>query len=182
MNTKDRQKMCPQCDGRIPIEATACPYCASAQTATPVHEEDDQFYRQKSLQDSLTTLYSPPYSAKNPGYGQTDTNRGFSFMKQTDSFKDAVSEKRLHTAPSLGAPQIPADMHQEACASDEKSGFWPILLLSIGANLLTIGFLQLFFSDRGFLRLEWDSSHWFIYCLAALPLLFLGYKKTTQLK
>jgi hypothetical protein len=92
-------------------------------------------------------------------------------------------EKRFnHTAPSLGAPTIPIDQEAEANAAQANNGFWPILLLSIGANLLTLGLLQLFFSDQGFLRLEWDSSYWFVYCLAALPLFFLGFKKANPLK
>lgn len=174
--------MCSQCDGRIPLEADLCPYCASQQVVLQVAEEDAQFYRQQSLQDSLTALYSPPYSAKNSGYMQSDVKKGSSFMKQADSFRDVIPEKRFHSSAPLGVPSIPPEMQEEQQMAEEKTSFWPILFLSIGANLGMLGLLQLFFSDKGFLRLEWDSSYWFVYCLAALPLVFLGYKKANQLK
>jgi hypothetical protein len=45
-----------------------------------------------------------------------------------------------------------------------------------------LGLLQLFFSDSGKLKLEWDSSYWFVYCLAAAPLVLLGFKKANQLR
>lgn len=181
MQSKDRQKMCPQCDGRIPLEAELCPYCATEQAAQP-SEEDAQFYRQQSLQDSLTALHSPLYSAKNSGYMHSDVKQGSTFMKQTDSFKGVIPEKRFHSSAPLGIPSIPPQMQEEQQLAEEKTSFWPILFLAVGANLLVLGLLQLFFSDNGLLRLEWDSTYWFVYCLAALPLVFLGYKKASLLK
>jgi len=163
MLLKDRQKMCTHCDGRIPFDAEVCPYCtanvpAAASSAKELHHQ--------SLQNSLTSLYTPPY-AKN----------------KTEPLKEPMVEKRFNpAAPSLGAPTIPVEQSEESNAAQANSGFWPVLLLSIGANLLTLGLLQLFFSDQGFLRLEWDSSYWFVYCLAALPLFFFGFKKANLLK
>ena len=92
-------------------------------------------------------------------------------------------EKRFNSTSSpLGAPTIPFESTVDPNVDQGKNSFWPILLLSIGTNLLTLGLLQLFFSDNGFLRLEWDSSYWFVYCLAALPLFFFGFKKANVLK
>ena len=94
-----------------------------------------------------------------------------------------MAEKRFNNSGiSLGAPTIPADTAIEQSSDEGRSSFWPILLLSIGGNLLTIGLLQLFFSDNGFLKLEWDSSYWFVYCLAAAPLFYFGFKKANTLK
>ncbi len=158
MHPKDRQKMCTNCDGRIPYDAQACPYCGAEQSSAK--EQHHQ-----SLQESLTSLYPPPYAEKN----------------KPEPRKEPMAEKRFNNS-MLGTPTIPVDNHQEQQADEGKSSFWPILLLSIGANLLTIGLLQLFFSDNGFLRLEWSSGYWFVYCLAALPLFYLGFKKANTLK
>jgi len=73
------------------------------------------------------------------------------------------------------------DASEESSQEKTQSAFWPLLLLSLGGNLLLLGLLQLLFSDNGLLRLEWNSSYWFIYALAALPLLFVGYKKANVL-
>lgn len=184
MNSNDRQKMCSSCDGRIPLDADVCPYCAVEQgaIAPPASTAKEQHHR--SLQDSLTTLYSPPYAAKsphsqNPGAEKKD----FPSLFKTETPKEPMAEKRFNNASaSMGIPTIPVEATEEQVGDEGKSSFWPILLLSIGANLLTVGLLQLFFSDNGFLRLEWDSSYWFLYCLAAVPLFFLGFKKANGLK
>src|SRR3989338_6402403 len=70
MKTADKQKMCTNCHGRIPIEAESCLYCGQEQTSPPAEETSAHatLFEQKSLQDSLTSLYSPPYSSKRPSF------------------------------------------------------------------------------------------------------------------
>jgi hypothetical protein len=180
MHPKDRQKMCTSCDGRIPFDAEVCPYCAAEQrpTVAPLASSAKEMHHQ-SLQDSLTSLYSPPYAAKSA----TPSGEKKEFYNKPEPLKEPMAEKRFnHASASLGVPTIPMDSAEEQHSDEGKSSFWPIFLLSIGANLLTVGLLQLFFSDNGFLRLEWNSSYWFVYCLAALPLFFLGFKKANLLK
>lgn len=104
-------------------------------------------------------------------------------ISKSEPLKETMAEKRFNNSSAvLGVPTIPVDSSEEQHADEGRSSFWPILLLSVGANLLTVGLLQLFFSDNGFLRLEWDSSNWFVYCLAALPLFFFGFKKANSMK
>lgn len=143
-------------------------------------EEEEQLRRQQSFQKSLSSLYAPPYSVKNTGYADVEKKQTGG-TKPVESLKIPVGEKKFQTAASLGAPTIPVDNVTEGIAVDEKTSFWPILWLSLGANLLLLGLLQLFFSDNGVLQLEWNSHHWFIYCLLSLPLLFFGYKKVQAL-
>ncbi|HEY2811594.1 MAG TPA: hypothetical protein VGJ00_09435 [Rhabdochlamydiaceae bacterium] len=163
MKLNDRQKMCTTCDGRIPLDANLCPYCAAEQGTS------GQVYLQhKSIQESLTSLYPPPYASK-LGKEQTSKN---------PTPQEPMSEKRFQHAPSaISAQSISLDQTEQENSAEDKSSFWPLLLLSIGANLLVLGLLQLFFSDNGLLTLQWNSQYWFLYCLAALPLLFLGFKK-----
>lgn len=153
MKQNDRQKMCPSCEGRIPLDANLCPYCAAEQASSA-------FLHHQSIQDSLTSLYPPPYSAKKEQKSQ-----------------DPMIEKKFQTASPVLAAPIPHTTEASAAANEEKSSFWPLLFLSIGANLLVIGLLQLFFSDNGLLTLQWKSQYWFVYCLSALPLFYLGFKK-----
>jgi hypothetical protein len=173
MNPKDRQKMCSSCDGRIPFDANLCPYCASEQKmgALPTESSAKQLHHQ-SLQDSLTALYTPPYAAKSTPPKE--------FPHKREPLSEPMAEKRFTTP--LGTPTIPTNSAEEHPVTEDRSSFWPILFLSIGANLLTLGLIQLFFSDEGFLRLEWNSRYWFVYCLAAFPLFFLGFKKVNAVK
>lgn len=182
MYSKDRQKMCSSCDGRIPLEATVCPYCASGQksTLTPISGNTKELHHQ-SLQDSLTSLYSPPYAGKNSGF-MNNEKKEVPNSGKPEPLSDPMAEKKFtNSSVAMGVPTIPVDSSEDHQIEGGRSSFWPILLLSIGGNLLTLGLLQLFFSDGGFLRLEWDSSYWFAYCLAALPLFFFGFKKVNSL-
>jgi hypothetical protein len=183
MLPKDRQKMCTNCDGRIPLEAEMCPYCAAdTKTALRTSGGAKELHHQ-SLQDSLTSLYTPPYGKNSSLLTLGGEKKESPYFHKTETLKEPMVEKRFNpAAPSLGAPAIPVEPNGDSNTDQGKNGFWPILLLSIGTNLLTLGLLQLFFSDNGFLRLEWDSSYWFIYCLAALPLFFFGFKKANLLK
>ncbi|HSW86927.1 MAG TPA: hypothetical protein VLG49_05450, partial [Rhabdochlamydiaceae bacterium] len=65
MNPADRKKMCTSCDGMIPIDAETCPYCTADQAQT-IESTPHQapLFKHQSLQDSLTSLYTPPYSSK----------------------------------------------------------------------------------------------------------------------
>lgn len=137
-----------------------------------MNEEENQFHRQQSLQKSLTSLYSPPYPKKSTGYTGDERDEGIS-MKPQDPFKMSSIDQPLHG----GAPAAMAQRED----AEEKASFWPILMLSAGANLLVLGLLQLFFSTNGVLRLEWDSSNWFLYSMCAVPLLVFGYRKAKQL-
>jgi hypothetical protein len=160
---KERQKMCTTCEGRIPLDADLCPYCGAEQNTS------GQVYLQhKSIQESLTSLYPPPYAAKN----STNTKSPMQSQNQ-----EPMSEKKYNHASVQATPHIHLDQTEEQQAAQEKSSFWPLLLLSVGANVLVLGLLQFFFSDNGQLTLQWDSNYWFIYCLAALPLFYVGFKK-----
>ncbi len=161
MHPKERQKMCKNCDGRIPVETQLCPYCASEQSlfhsVSPGGSGGPQ--HQRSLQESLTSLYTPASSKGKVPPG---------LEKPLYPPKDPLQEKR----PAAAQASV-----TEAQEEGRSSPFWPILMLSLGANLLIVGLLQLFFSDHGILRLEWNSAHWFVYCLAAVPLFFFGLRK-----
>lgn len=164
--------MCTHCEGRIAVEANSCPYCGMPLIEESEHPKTSAFQSGLSSQESLSSLYPPPYS-----------NRNFSDMK--------TESKDLHT--KFKAPQalaenpfakmpLAANAKAEKQSEEEKSGFMPLLLAMLGSNLLTLGLMQALFSDGGFLRLEWSSKYWFYYCLFAVPMIYLGLKQTKQVK
>jgi hypothetical protein len=165
MKLNERQKLCATCDGRIPLDATLCPYCAAEQTQV--------YLQHKSIQESLTSLYPPLYAAKNASQNKDQT------FKPSHP-QDPMTEKSFQQV----SPSTQARFHSEETTmeknQEEKASFWPILLLSVGANLLVVGLLQLFFSDQGLLTLQWESRYWFVYLFLALPLFFLGFKKLSK--
>lgn len=158
----------------------------------------------QSLNDSLTSLYTPPYSSSAQNYfnrkreeqappvqqkpsNNFDLNHSLSQpsdyakkMQAMSGNKPFESERReFHYVPQPPPPMetiLPKEqvVHD---VSEKKNGLMAILALSVGANLAVLGLLQLLFAQNGKLSLEWDAHYWFLYVVPALPLLFLGYRK-----
>src|SRR5579872_7278493 len=138
MKTTDRQKMCTNCDGRIAADATECPYCSAEQQVEEASAQTPLFKNQ-SLQASLASLYSPPYSSKNPAQNFEEPK------KSIDSFATSAKApfpSTLNNNAPMGVNPVEAEEQQA------QSNFWPLFVLAIGSNLLIIGLLQLFFSDK----------------------------------
>lgn len=178
MKPVDRQKICANCDGRIAIEAEQCPYCAAPCSIPPQPQAPTPLFDHKSIQDSLTSLYTPPYannkSAPDMKYDK-DKIKPKSFVKE--SHENQLNASLGKVGYSSSAPIIEQEKVQQ-----EKSSFAPLLFLLLGGNLLIIALLQLFFSEGGILRLEWQSKYWYIYALIGLPVLYMGYKKAEDAK
>ncbi|MBI2742798.1 MAG: hypothetical protein HYX48_02650 [Chlamydiales bacterium] len=173
MKPTDRQKVCANCDGRISYDSTICTYCGAEVAETDTAQM--QLFKHQALQESLTSLYSPPYSKK-AAEAQTETPEPV--KKRVETFKEVKT-----VTAGLGATTMQINNSEgEAHEAQSQSGLLPILFLSIGSNLCLLGLLQFFFSEGGFLKLEWDASYWFIYCLISLPLIYFGMKKASPFK
>lgn len=160
MKTVDKEKMCGNCDGRIPLNADRCSYCGMEQTKissrTPI-------FQNQSLEDSLASLYTPPYQGKRPQFTEVPPAEP---LHQLEPMYKEVTEK----------PQIQNEEEVET-----KSSLWPTTFLLAGANFIFVGLMQLFFSKNGILRLEWNAHYWFLYCILGAPCLYFGYKKLKEL-
>ncbi|HSX04492.1 MAG TPA: hypothetical protein VLG76_07165 [Rhabdochlamydiaceae bacterium] len=176
MKPVDKQKMCPHCEGRIPYEAEICPYCAQEQVAEKVsHSFQTPLFQNQSLQESLTSLYTPPYSGKRPLFSQNETQSTHP-VKENAMYKNVTDEKFQDPLQAIS--------NAAAVDSDQKEGessLWPTIFMVAASNFFILGLLQLFFSEDGLLKLEWDGSYWFLYCLISLPLFYVGVKKMKQL-
>ena len=158
MKTVDKQKICVHCDGRLPLDATQCIYCGAEVKPEAAAPKTSVLFANQSLQDSLASLYTPPYSVKSP------------------HFSPAVDKKRQESAEP--PPVKTESIVQKKVPEEQAQSVMPLLTLLAGAQIFTLGLLQLLFSDEGILRLEWNSQYWFIYCLSALPLFYFGIKRS----
>jgi hypothetical protein len=177
MKAVDRQKICSNCDGRIAIEAEACPYCGSACAAVQEMTTPAPLFDHQAIQESLTSLYTPPYSNKSAATMKQDKEKHKAKPVTKESHENQLNASLGKFNYSSGTPAIETEEIVE-----EKSSFGPLLFLLLGGNFLIIGLLQFFFSENGILRLQWESKYWFVYCLIAMPLVYFGYKKANQCK
>ncbi len=164
MKSMEKQKLCPNCEGRIPIEMEICPYCAYELTNSVTKPQSPLFQKQ-SLEESLASLYKPPYQ------GRTTAQET---MEKPKSLTSKGVEASLYGSS-------PAGEEEEAQATPKKSSLWPTLLLLVGTNLLLLGILQLLFGENGVVHLQWETGNWFFYCLASIPLFYFGWKKLQEL-
>ena len=129
---------------------------------------DDPLFRHHSLEDSLASLYKPPYSRpREPEPSLPPVERSPVFPEEKSSLLSAYVTDET--------PKQTAVIEEEV--ETKKAGIWPLLFLAIGSQLLTLGILLFFFSDSGTLTLQWNASRWFVYCLFSLPLIYIGYRQ-----
>ncbi|MCB1083657.1 MAG: hypothetical protein KDK61_05065, partial [Simkania sp.] len=67
MKQVDRTKVCWSCEADVSYEATYCPFCGTdllTSTIEPKEEQprQDERFSTQSLEESLASLYKPPYS------------------------------------------------------------------------------------------------------------------------
>lgn len=175
----DRTKVCWNCEADVSYEATYCPFCGtdllttSAESPSQEPKYDAKFSDQ-SLQESLASLYKPPYSVRNrQGLGVPDEREEVPY-KQAEPTKDDPlfqSYDQIETQETLIAPAEPVMDEEEIT---RRGSILPLLFLMIGAHLFVLGALLLFCSKGGLVTLEWSSRFWFVYCLISFPLLYFG--------
>lgn len=153
---QERQKMCWNCDADVSAGATYCPFCG---TDLMVGNENDKVkeaaYRGETLQESLASLYKPPYSSTRE--------------------ESVGSPSEMHRNPSEN--DLSAFLVEEKKDPTARFGYgWSLIFLSVGTFLVTLSLLLLFLSTDGKLILEFNARSWFLYGISGAPLLFLGYR------
>lgn len=61
MKSADRQKICPNCDGKVAYDVTQCPYCFATLRA-----ENSPSPKSAPPQDSFSALYTPLHPTSKP--------------------------------------------------------------------------------------------------------------------
>lgn len=155
MKPVDRQKICPNCDGRVAYDATQCTYCF---TALPVDPSAPKMFTPSTSPESFSNIYTPPYTSK-----------------PMEPMEAKIGPK---TTPIYAEKDGGALI--DKTETSETQAFLPLLSLVLGGNLLTLGILQFFFSDHGRIHLELNGSYWFLMVLVSLPILYYGLKSTSK--
>lgn len=176
MTEKMRRKMCYHCDAELSLDATYCPFCGTDLQKNGEKEErkemDETMFSSKSLDESLAALYTPPYSKRD--------HEGFGIPAQRPVQEHFEDEQKSFSFSYEDEALASDDFEEEPLVQRKLGGGWPLILLSIGGQLLTLGLLLFFFSTGGKLTLEWNSRYWFLYCIASFPILYFGYRMLNE--
>jgi len=147
--------MCCHCEGEVDLDVIVCPFCA-ADLREEKPEQQRQVYTATTSLKNISTqqsLYPPHYAPKAP-----------------------VVEPE-EAAAALSAEEAPVLAESE----EAKNIFGPIILVTLGAQLLLFGILMLLFSHKGVMILKWDARLWFLYIFASIPFLIFGYRSVSKL-
>ncbi len=182
MKQVDRTKGCWNCEADVSYEATYCPFCGTDLLTSSVEKQrqapkQDRKFSDQSLQESLASLYKPPYSVRNrQGFGVPDEREETSYIEAESQKEDALfqsyEEEEIDETPII--PEQKIEPSGEKNEIIRGGNILPLLFLMIGAHLFILGALLLFCSKDGTVTLEWSSRFWFLYCLISFPLLYFG--------
>ncbi len=191
MKQVDRTKVCWNCEADVNFEATYCPFCGTDLLTSSIENskqqpKQDNKFEDQTLQESLASLYKPPYSVRNrQGFGVPDEREESSYIEAEPKRENPLFQSYEKGEPT-DTPMIPEEGIHALEDGDEitkRGNILPLLFLMIGAHLFTLGALLLFCSKDGVVTLEWSSRFWFLYWLISFPLLYFGGKLLkTQMK
>lgn len=104
---------------------------------------------------------------------------------QVAAMKNMDTQQSLYPSQYAARPprQEEESVEQTVVQTEEepRDSYGPVLLLTLGAQLLILGFFMLLFSSKGMLVLKWDARFWYFYMLAAIPLFVFGMKSLNKL-
>ncbi len=156
MEQNKRLKLCPHCEGRIEIDAVSCAYCGRNISEKVRYDEIyNEEPRNFSGNDSLSSLYPPPYRPK-------------VFDEEEETQFEEENEEEIE------------DISQEESEPASNDYVWSTVLLSVGINLLLLSLFMIFFSKDGQILLQWNAKYWFLYFLLAVPFIYYGYKRLSR--
>lgn len=137
MGEDQRSKICPFCEGRIPVEAMSCNYCGSSlDNVVHLHRDQNDLFSE----DGFDSILTPPYLDEDANEGDEDEYKS----------QDAAETKQ------------------------ESKGLFSLFLIGLSVQLTVVALMLLFFSQDGFLQLEFNAAYWPVYLFISLPLLYWG--------
>jgi hypothetical protein len=157
MKPKKRQKLCYHCEGEIDLDVIVCPFCA-ADLREEKPEQIKSIYRsfggveKTENHQTSESLYPSPFSARSEAVAE-----------------EIFEEKKL------------LDRQENASSDKLSSVICPTIMFTLGIQLFVLGMFILLFSHKGIVLLKWDGTLWFLYVLAACPLLYFGYRSLSKI-
>lgn len=176
MSMNTTKQICWYCEGNVSIEAQQCCFCGSElsnennhstpeETAEPTFDAsyDSQIAVGTPLDESLARFYKPPYLIRERFAPPAPIEKVDKTINTASDLSDSLEEEETSNTAGLS----------DAVGNSDALS---LLLLSLGAFLLTLGLLLFFFAEEGNVTLEWNTNYWFIYCFLAFPSLYFGFR------
>jgi hypothetical protein len=109
-------------------------------------------------------------------HGEENETSGYSL------FASHLSEYRQNLSTLTSEAQDTEEEPEEEPSLESWRLFKALSLSVVGVNLAFLGFLLLCFGQGGHFTLQWDTSYWYVYFLAACPLLYCAWQALNALE
>ncbi len=149
--------MCYHCEGEIDLDVIVCPFCAA-----DLREEKPE---------QIKSIYR--------SFGGVE--RGDNHETSQSLYPSAFPPKGELAAEEVLEEEKLADFDNKAPSDKLSSVICPTILFTLGIQLFVLGMFILLFSHKGIVLLKWDGTLWFLYVLAACPLLYFGYRALSKI-
>lgn len=190
MSQKKRMNLCSSCDGFVDLDVIVCPYCGSDMSKSVEANIEDEMssvqHKQKmSVEETLSSLYPPPYKPKNIIPTDPVNNRTFNqdFIEK-DLSENAYLPKEEAQESFIDTKREEQTTHnekeEETVFSSSLAKALPVLLFSLGVNILLLGLYLLIFSTNGEIFIRWNAAVWYVYLLVGVPFVFVGYRMLSK--
>jgi len=159
MTDRPKVKLCWNCEGRLDLNEENCPFCGvyvspieGGDAADPVAPP----YRIEEERESTEEAPPAPYSPE-----------------------QFAEEER----PQAAAKTMDGETLQKQAAIEGASlVLTPMTLLIGGSFFFFFSLVLLLFSQEGVFTLKWNASHWYLYLLTGLLMLFFGWKTLRRIE
>lgn len=162
-----KTRICINCEGSMGMEDPFCPYCGQNQEAPPANRDK----------------FTPPYKLVQPAkaeipqplYKPQGTKPTIKPEEQLKSQVESIHKKMEESKP---VEEASAPLTQNA---KMRSFLIALILTMCGSTFLLFGLSLFLFGQGGVLTVHWKSTHWYLYMLSSLPLIFFGWKNSNKL-
>lgn len=180
MAEKKRMKLCSSCEGFVDIDVVACPYCGNdllkdANSKKENPSPTTQHKKRLSVEETLSSLYPPPYKPKNIPLVEPEHTLEKDISGTNSSFKLNLLEEDLDNNKDN---QPKSEEKPKSALSVSRC--LPVILFSLGVNILLLALYLLIFSTNGEIFIRWNGELWYVYLITGIPLTFIGYKMLSK--
>lgn len=160
-----KTKLCWNCEGRIALELERCSYCGVSVQPLMIQGATDlrplySFDNRQTAAAAVAVTQAPPAP--------------YEVEKEE---QEAPAEELGDSEEAAGSIAEPMRL---LFSGEVKHFVLPLVALQAGVVFLFFGLALYFFSTGQMLTLQWNSEAWYLYLLAALPLLFIGLRSLAK--
>lgn len=180
MATVSNKKLCWNCEGEVYRHATYCPYCGcSVGNVAPEEMPPEAQHHEMPVSHHQEATVPPPAYQKAPVQDEAPPSpyQQANPYDLNGSYQQQPYQENWEETPHQYGAEMQEKEEEASSPFDHLRDhpMTPLVLLLPGSIFAFFGLMLLLFSQDGSLSLTWNANYWYLYLLAASPLLYYGW-------